>query len=155
MDLTVVLIIALCVVVIWLIVLTALIAKEKQFLKELGKGAVKKDIASILRQLNTSIKLTSRKLESHSQRLDAIEKIGQLHLQKLGFVRFNPFSDTGGDQSFSLCLLDQNNNGIVITSLHSRAATRLYAKEIKSAQVNKSEYSEEEWKAYTAAKNYQ
>lgn len=143
------------VLVIWLIVLTALVAKEKQFLKDLSKGAAKKDLASILKQLNTSIKLASGKLEQASGRIDTIEAANKLHLQKIGFIRFNPFSDTGGDQSFSLCLLDQNNNGIVITSLHSRNSTRLYAKELRSTHLKQTEYSEEEWKAYQSAKNYQ
>lgn len=143
------------VLVVWLIVLTALVAKEKQFLKDLSKGSAKKDLTSILRQLNTSIKLASVKLEQTSNRIDNIESADKLHFQKIGFVRFNPFSDTGGDQSFSLCLLDQNNNGIVITSLHSRNSTRLYAKELKSAHLNQADYSEEEWKAYQTAKNYQ
>lgn len=140
---------------IWLIILTALVAKEKQFFKELIKGSTKKDLTSILRRLNTLIKLASVKLEQVSNRIEVIEAANKLHFQKIGFVRFNPFSNTGGDQSFSLCLLDQNNNGIVITSLHSRNSTRLYAKELKLARLNQADYSDEEWKAYQSAKNYQ
>ena len=49
---------------------------------------------------------------------------------KYGLVRYNPFDDLGGDQSFSLALLDQNNSGIIITSLHTRDNTRVFAKPI-------------------------
>jgi hypothetical protein len=154
MDMIVLLLAAMGIITIWLVVLTALIAKEKQFLRELSKGTTKKDLTSILRQLNTSIKLASTKLENTSDRIDKLEIATKLHFQKIGFVRFNPFADTGGDQSFSLCLLDQNNNGIVITSLHSRNTTRLYAKEMQSAHISQNDYSEEEWKSYQAAKNY-
>lgn len=154
MNPVVVLAIVCSVLTFWLIVVTALIAREKQFLKNLSKGVTKKDLTSILKQLNTSIKLASHKLEEANSRIDRIESANRLHLQKIGFVRFNPFSDTGGNQSFSLCLLDHNNNGIVITSLHSRSTTRLYAKEIQADRLIESEYSEEEWKAYQAAKNY-
>jgi len=52
-------------------------------------------------------------------------------VQCVGLVRYNPFGDTGGDQSFALALLDKRGNGVVISSLHSRTATRLYAKPIK------------------------
>jgi hypothetical protein len=45
-------------------------------------------------------------------------------------VRFNPFEDTGGNQSFTLALLDANADGIVLSSLHSRTATRVYVKAI-------------------------
>jgi len=51
-------------------------------------------------------------------------------IQHVGLVRFNPFDDTGGNQSFALALLDNNADGIVLSSLHSRAATRVYVKAI-------------------------
>jgi hypothetical protein len=51
-------------------------------------------------------------------------------VQRVGLVRFNPFSDTGGDQSFSIALLDGRGDGIVISSLFSRTETRVFAKPI-------------------------
>lgn len=53
---------------------------------------------------------------------------------KIGLTRFNPFEDLGGDQSFILCLLDQNSSGVIITSLHNRELTRVYAKPIKNGE---------------------
>lgn len=53
------------------------------------------------------------------------------HLQTLTVKRFNPFSDTGGDQSFIMAILDGNSDGVVITSLHSRENTRFYVKSVK------------------------
>ncbi len=55
----------------------------------------------------------------------------RLHLQSMTLKRFNPFSDTGGDQSFILAILDGNADGVVITSLHSRENTRFYVKSVK------------------------
>jgi hypothetical protein len=52
-------------------------------------------------------------------------------VQHVGLVRYNPFQDTGGDQSFALALLDKQGDGVVISSLHSRTMTRFYAKPIK------------------------
>jgi hypothetical protein len=52
-------------------------------------------------------------------------------VQCIGLVRYNPFEDTGGDQSFALALLDKRGDGIVISSLHGRTATRFYAKPVK------------------------
>jgi hypothetical protein len=69
------------------------------------------------------------------------------NLQKVGFVRFNPFAATGGDQSFSLALLDRKNNGLVLSSLHSRESTRLYAKTLKRGKSIDYELSKEEQKA--------
>jgi hypothetical protein len=61
----------------------------------------------------------------------------------LGF-HFNPFTDTGGDQSFSAAFLDDNGDGIMISSLHSRENTRLYAKRVEGGQVVSQALSKEE-----------
>jgi len=53
------------------------------------------------------------------------------HLQKLGLVRYNPFKETGGNQSFSLALINGRGSGLIITSLHNREGTRLYSKPIR------------------------
>jgi hypothetical protein len=68
----------------------------------------------------------------------------------VGIVRFNPFSEVGGDQSFSIALLNENDDGVVITSLYTRQENRVYGKPIKNSQ---SEYSlsEEEKKAIEKA----
>ncbi len=54
-------------------------------------------------------------------------------LQHIGLVRFNPFDDTGSDQSFAIALLDDGRDGIVISSLHGRANTRVFAKPVADA----------------------
>jgi len=93
----------------------------------------------------------------NSQRLDRLydahEKLSvlaSLASQKISIVRFNPFGDTGGDQSFSIAVLDAHNSGYVLTSIHGRQGTRSYVKPI---DYGKSKYtlSEEEKQAVTQA----
>jgi len=57
-----------------------------------------------------------------------LERTSRVHLQRVGFLRFNPFRDAGGDQSFAVAVTDQDGNGVVISSLHSRDVTRVYGK---------------------------
>jgi len=59
-------------------------------------------------------------------------------VQKVGVVRFNPFGDIGGNQSFVVALLNNSSSGVVIQSLYSRDGMRIYAKQIKEG---KSEYT--------------
>jgi len=59
-----------------------------------------------------------------------IDRRSQRSLQHIGLVRFNPFDDTGSDQSFAIALLDDQRDGIVISSLHGRANTRVFAKPV-------------------------
>ncbi len=72
-----------------------------------------------------------RELDEQVQRLEVASRS---HLQRLGFLRFNPFRDTGGDQSFVIVLADQEGNGVAVSSLHSRDVTRVYAKPLKGWQ---------------------
>jgi hypothetical protein len=65
-------------------------------------------------------------------------------LQHVGVVRFNPFTDTGSDQSFAIALLDDERNGIVLSSLHGRAGTRVFAKPIQGGQATHALSDEEE-----------
>ena len=63
---------------------------------------------------------------------------------KINILRFNPFEDIGGDQSFILTILNENNNGAILTSLHNRDITRIYAKPIKNGQGDNITLSKEE-----------
>jgi hypothetical protein len=73
-------------------------------------------------------------------------------MRRRGLVRFNPFAGTGGNQSFCLALLDGEDNGLVISSLHSREVTRIYAKPIKKGKSAGYQLSTEEIQAIKNAK---
>ncbi len=55
-------------------------------------------------------------------------------VQHIGVVRFNPFPDKGGDQSFVVAILNDHADGMVLTGLHSRADSRVYAKPVVGGQ---------------------
>ena len=86
---------------------------------------------------------TEAMLEEFEPRLETIEKISKISVQKVGFLRFNPFQDTGGDQSFLLILLDRENSGVVISSLYTREGVRIFAKQVEKGK-SKHKLSEEE-----------
>jgi len=96
------------------------------------------------------IKGLEEKIDKFSQALENMEKESKLHIQKIGVVRYNPFSNVGGDQSFSIALLDKNNNGVVITSLYAQDNNRVYGKAIENSRSEHS-LSEEETKAIAKA----
>lgn len=96
------------------------------------------------------------KTDQHLKALDEAYKrlaaAGSLASQKISIVRFNPFGDTGGDQSFVLAVLDAHNSGYVLTSIHGREGTRVY---VKPVDYGKSKYtlsSEEQQALDQAAK---
>jgi len=69
-------------------------------------------------------------------------------------IRFNPFNETGGNQSFSVAILDGNDCGIVISSLFSRNENRVYGKPIKNG-VSEFPLTDEEKEAIRLAQNHQ
>ena len=98
-----------------------------------------------------------KSVESLSQRVDALNKLhhelehlSQRTIQKVAVIRYNPFSDTGGDQSFAIALLDSLGNGVVVSSLHSRTDTRVFAKPVQSGR-SKFQLSDEEQDAVRKA----
>ena len=98
-----------------------------------------------------------KSVESLSQRVDALNKLhrelehlSQRTIQKVAVIRYNPFSDTGGDQSFAIALLDSLGNGVVVSSLHSRTDTRVFAKPVQSGR-SKFQLSDEEQDAIRKA----
>jgi Protein of unknown function (DUF4446) len=115
--------------------LTILQGTNKKALDEMlsdlvhGEQNIKEDIAKII------------------ARCDRIEKDESYHIQKVGLLRFNPFKDTGGDQSFILALVDAHDTGIILTALYSRSSTRWYTKRVTKGKGAEHELSEEEKKA--------
>jgi hypothetical protein len=71
-----------------------------------------------------------RDIETVGTRTSAIERDLKGSFGRLGLVRFNPFEDTGGNQSFAIALLDGRGDGFIVSSLHARTGTRLYAKAV-------------------------
>ncbi len=128
---------------IWVIVLTVLYFTSVKHYKslKLSKGdSIEKTINMIfkgLEQLHTGI-------TENKSRIDAIDLEKIKHVQKVKLKRFNPFGDTGGDQSFSIAFLDGNNDGVVFSSLHGRSGTRIYAKPVSSGKQKEYELSGEE-----------
>ena len=83
--------------------------------------------------------------------MEAAEGAGTRMIQRVGVVRFNPFPDTGGNQSFAVAMLDARGDGVVLSSLHSRAGTRLYLKQITTGKAETA-LSEEETEAIRRAR---
>jgi len=79
-----------------------------------------------------------------------LEASTRLALRRVGVVRFNPFQDSGGDQSLAIALLDQGGTGLIISSLHGRAETRIFAKQVTEGR-SKHSLSDEEQQAIRAA----
>ncbi|MBA2300312.1 MAG: DUF4446 family protein [Chloroflexi bacterium] len=91
-----------------------------------------------------------REVERLTAKTNKLEAAGLRAFQRVGLVRFNPFEETGGNQSFALALLDAEGDGWVLSSLHARSGTRVYAKAIRGGRSDAA-LSEEETAAIRQA----
>lgn len=143
---------SLVVIFVWLFALSVFFWRILQHYNRLAKGVSQKSLKTVLEDLIKDVDLTKKDIEYLKEYSDKIQKDGLLHIQKVGLVRFNPFKDTGGDQSFILSLIDGNDTGVIISGLYSRSGTRWYAKRVVDGKGLEHELSEEEKKALKEAK---
>ena len=137
---------------VWLLILTIFFWQMFSHYSRLAKGANNKNLKSILEDILSKIDLHNKDIESIKKYCDNLERDGLLHVQKIGLHRFNPFKDTGGDQSFVLSLVDGSDTGIIISALYSRSGTRWYAKRVIKGKGAEHELTDEEKKVLKETK---
>ncbi len=107
-----------------------------------------------LKDINNEIIKLKKENKKLQEEIERIREKQRECIQKIGVVRFNPFKGEGGNQSFSIVILDDKDDGFAITALYTKEGSRVYGKEIKKGG---SEYalSEEEKKAILKVKTEQ
>src|SRR5436190_10300867 len=136
---------------LWIAALTLQFFKLKKHYDTLTSGVNKKTLEGVLTNIVRDLHEAKKGIVQLSDRCDTIEKEQLFHIQKIGLLRFNPFKDTGGDQSFIMALLDARDTGVVITALYSRSGTRWYAKRVVEGKGAEHELSDDEKKALKMA----
>jgi len=93
-----------------------------------------RNLEGLLKDLIAKSEKEEKQIQDILSRVAKLENVAEISLQKIGVLRYNPFQDSGGNQSFSIALLDKNDCGFVITSLHMREQTRIFTKPIKQGK---------------------
>lgn len=97
-----------------------------------------------VKRMNENQIITERTLHNFNARI-------RKSLTGLKTIRFNPFPDQGGNQSFAIAFLNEEGDGLVISSLYSREKMSVFAKPIKKG-IPEYELTEEEKRALSEAK---
>jgi hypothetical protein len=129
---------------LWLIVLQIQTSRMLRRYRQLLSGVQAGNLEEIMSMHVGRINAHDRHLEEVDRSIQLLDTTLQTAIQRVGLVRFNPFDETGGDLSFAIALLDQGNNGFVVSSLHNRAETRIYAKPIEAGRSSYTLSEEEE-----------
>ena len=133
---------------IFLIVLFFLLNAK---IRNMFRGGGSMDLDKVLLYLQGRDEVSQKEIETLKKRLEIAEDELSKDISKIGLVRYNPFSDAGGDQSFALALLNEQKNGVVISSLYGREMNRVYAKKIEKGESAKHQLTDEERQAISEA----
>ena len=119
--------------IVWVLDLQARLSRLQRRYDQLFVGEAEEDASTAVALGNLTVRLaeTTARTERLVARAEQIDAALAHAIQGIGLVRFRAFQDTGGDQSFSLALVDGEGNGAVISALYGRDATRVYAKPIQ------------------------
>ncbi|HUX86484.1 MAG TPA: DUF4446 family protein [Chloroflexota bacterium] len=120
----------LLVMALWLITIQVRLNQVTEHYNRLVGSTDGETLEESLNRFMDRLDDTTGQVEAIDQVCRSVEQNLKHTIQRCGVIRFNPFTDTGGDQSFAVALLDDAGNGVVLSSLFSRTSTRIFAKEI-------------------------
>ena len=128
----------------WLVVLQRSESRLRSRLRRILSDNGNAGLDEVLAGQATRIEQLATRVDALTALQRELETATGRSLQKVGVVRFNPFQDSGGDQSFAIAMLDQRGSGVVVSSLHGRAETRIFAKQVINGRSTHSLSDEEQ-----------
>lgn len=117
---------------LWVMRVQSRTRRLESYIDSVLQGVSGESTAQALVEYLRTVRSTAAALDHMRREHDQVVALMPGVVRHVGLIRFSPFHDTGGDQSFTLALLDGKRDGIVLTGLHSRSDSRLYAKPIES-----------------------
>lgn len=118
-------------IILWL---TFRIQRLSTIRKHFYSTGLKKDLETVVTEQDRGIQKIQEHLKAMDNQIQDIIDINRNNFQRMGFVKYSPFGEAG-NLSFALVLLDDHNNGVAISSLHSSGSSRIYAKDIKKGKA--------------------
>ena len=95
-----------------------------------------KALESYLMDLISLNKDNEEKIEENKAEIENLYRRQRYNFQKIGLVKYDALQEMGGNLSFALTLLDENNNGFIINSVHNIQSSYCYAKEVKEGNCS-------------------
>ncbi|HBB36765.1 MAG TPA: hypothetical protein DEB07_04425 [Candidatus Moranbacteria bacterium] len=136
---------------VWNIFLHLNVSRIKNNQQQLFSGKNGVDLEKTILDHAKNLKELDKDIQDLFGISNKINDLAKKSIHKIGVVRFNPFKDLGGDQSFSVALLDGENSGVVISALHTREGNRVYSKPVEKGKAVKYPLTNEEQEAIKRA----
>lgn len=134
LDLGLVIIILAVLLIAVIVLLIITIVKNNKLQDKYNKfmqGSKAISLEDQIQNLAQNVEILNEESAIHSQDLDTIFKKHESSFQKMGLTKYDAFKEMGGKLSYALTVLDENNNGFLINSVHSSSGCYSYTKRIK------------------------
>ncbi len=128
---------------IFVLLLIVLIIRLEMRFKHLLMGTGAKDLEGVMNILGHHVENLQKTQTEINNHLEIVDKRLNKSIRNIETIRFNPFPDAGSNQSFAISMLNDEGNGVVISSLYARDRMSVFAKEIKKG-ISDHELSAEE-----------
>lgn len=126
-----------------IIIQAAAVMSLSRRLKKLGRsyhammeGEGVENLEQVIIGIKQEQKSHQDSIDSSAAKIESLEQRVPLQKSKVALHRYNAFADAGSDLSFSLAILNDHKDGIVLTSIHSREGMYLYGKPVQKGQSN-------------------
>ncbi|MFV9510312.1 DUF4446 family protein [Tepidibacillus sp. LV47] len=119
---------------IWIYFLGIKVRKLKKSFKRFTRGEGNQNLGAFIEEFNQEIETIKKEITVNKEKLDTIFQQVERLKGKVGIIRYNAFGEQGNDLSFSIAILDEKQNGVVITSIYNREQSTVYAKPIENGQ---------------------
>ncbi|MCR8636766.1 DUF4446 family protein [Paenibacillus radicis (ex Xue et al. 2023)] len=137
LDVRVLMVVMIIVIVVFLIIVLVLSSKlnklRKNYMSMLN-GDASLNVESALIGLQEKVASSNAEVDGVKQQIQLITQQMKTMKSKIGIYRYNAFAESGSDLSFSLAILDENVDGVVVSGIHNREETYVYAKPLTKGQ---------------------
>ncbi len=137
LDIAYLFLILLVFIVVLFVIIILQMKKLNRLQKRISKFMTGKDAKSLEKDivgLYEDNKFLKINVDKNKKDIRTLYKNMEHAFQKIGLVKYDAFQQMGGKLSFSLALLDENNNGFILNSVHSTEGCYTYTKEIKNGE---------------------
>ncbi|GGA47294.1 DUF4446 family protein [Paenibacillus physcomitrellae] len=128
----------LAVLVLWLLIWNfvqgAKLRKMRRKYEMMMKGTGVEDLESLLVNLKVQLDEVEDEHEKQQRQLQQLEAIIPKQKAKIGIKRYNAYAETGSDLSFSIAIINEMKDGVVLTGLFNREGSYVYAKPLKQGE---------------------
>lgn len=120
------------------------VKRLRKLLSSFLSGKDGKDLETVLLETRETMRGLDEEIQELFTISNGLHQLSIKSLHKTAVMRFNPFKEVGGNQSYAVALLNGKNSGVVFSSLHTREGARAYAKPVKNGSADGFPFTEEE-----------